>query len=215
MNGCFPGEVDTKLTRQILEAVAAGFNSQVGFTMDLMRHASVRGMEDGAQAWLYGALEKRGYGMDRWTIDVREIEKHSSFSPVKVDYSNAVNVVATHIPSENLGRSLILNGQIDVVPTGPLEMWTRPPFEPWIDDDWLYGRGGADMKSGLCANIFALDALRTLGLKPSAEVFVQSVTEEECTGNGALSALVRGYSAEAAMIPEPEDDMLVRANVAA
>ena len=69
------------------------------------------------------------------------------------------------------------------------------------------------MKGGLCANIFALDALRTLGLKPSAEVFVQSVTEEECTGNGALSALVRGYSAEAAMIPEPEEDMLVRANV--
>ena len=213
MNGCFPGEVDTKLTRKILEAVAAGCDSQVGFTMDLMRHASVRGMEDGAQAWLYGALEKRGYGMDRWTIDVREIEKHSGFSPVKVDYSNAVNVVATHIPSENLGRSLILNGHIDVVPTGPPEMWTRPPFESWIDDDWLYGRGGADMKSGLCANIFALDALRTLGLKPSAEVFVQSVTEEECTGNGALSALVRGYSAEAAMIPEPEEDMLVRANV--
>ncbi len=39
------------------------------------------------------------------------------------------------------------------------------------------------------------------------------MTEEECTGNGALSALVRGYSAEAALIPEPEEDKLVRANV--
>jgi len=38
------------------------------------------------------------------------------------------------------------------------------------------------------------------------------VTEEECTGNGALSCLVRGYRAEAAIIPEPEDDKLVRAN---
>ena len=79
MNGCFPGEVDTKLTRQILEAVAAGFDSQVSFTMELMRHVSIRGMEDGAQTWLYGALEKRGYGMNRWTIDVREIESTPVF----------------------------------------------------------------------------------------------------------------------------------------
>jgi acetylornithine deacetylase len=42
---------------------------------------------------------------------------------------------------------------------------------------------------------------------------VQSVTEEECTGNGALSALVRGYRADAAIITEPEDDKLIRANV--
>ena len=69
------------------------------------------------------------------------------------------------------------------------------------------------MKAGLCANIFAMDALRDLGLQPSAEVYIQSVTEEECTGNGALSALVRGYQADAAIIPEPEDEMLVRANV--
>ena len=111
------------------------------------------------------------------------------------------------------GRSLILNGHVDVVPTGPLEMWTRPPFEPCIDGGWLYGRGGADMKAGLCANVFALDALRRLGLQPAGTVHVQSVTEEECTGNGALSALVRGYRADAALIPEPEENMLVRANV--
>ena len=69
------------------------------------------------------------------------------------------------------------------------------------------------MKAGLAANIGALDALRALGYNPAATVHVQSVTEEECTGNGALSALVRGYRAEAAIIPEPEDDKLVRANV--
>jgi len=69
------------------------------------------------------------------------------------------------------------------------------------------------MKAGLCANVFALDALGRLGLQPSGVVHVQSVTEEECTGNGALSALVRGYRADAALIPEPEENMLVRANV--
>ena len=92
-------------------------------------------------------------------------------------------------------------------------MWARPPFEPHIDGGWLYGRGGADMKAGLCANVFALDALRRLGVQPAGPVHIQSVTEEECTGNGALSALVRGYRADAALIPEPEENMLVRANV--
>ena len=151
--------------------------------------------------------------MDRWAIDVEKIENHPGFSPVKVDYSNAINVVGTHQPGTIQGRSLILNGHVDVVPTGPLEMWARPPFEPSIDEGWLYGRGGADMKAGLCANVFALDALRRLGLQPAGTVHVQSVTEEECTGNGALSALVRGYRADAALIPEPEENMLVRANV--
>jgi acetylornithine deacetylase len=62
-------------------------------------------------------------------------------------------------------------------------------------------------------NIFALDALRRLGLQPAATVYIQSVSEEECTGNGALSCLVRGYKAAAALIPEPEGEQLVRANV--
>jgi acetylornithine deacetylase len=151
--------------------------------------------------------------MDRWVIDIDEIKEHPGFSPVTVDYDNAVNVVGALQPREEKGRSLILNGHIDVVPPGPPAMWTRPPFEPRVEGNWLYGRGSGDMKAGLAANIFALDALRALGWRPAATVYVQSVTEEECTGNGALSCLVRGYRADAAIIPEPEDDQLVRANV--
>ena len=69
------------------------------------------------------------------------------------------------------------------------------------------------MKAGIAANIFALDALRALGKAPAASLYVQSVTEEECTGNGALACLARGYRADAAIIPEPTDNTLVRANV--
>ena len=92
-------------------------------------------------------------------------------------------------------------------------MWTHPPFEPVIEGDWLYGRGGADMKAGHAANIFALDALRRIGLQPAATVYVQSVVEEELTGNGALMTHLRGYKADAVLIPEPEEEKLVRANV--
>ena len=58
-------------------------------------------------------------------------------------------------------------------------MWTHAPFDPVIEGDWLYGRGGADMKVGHAANIFAMDALRRIGLQPAATVYVQSVVEEE------------------------------------
>ncbi|MCT7376309.1 ArgE/DapE family deacylase [Chelativorans salis] len=197
----------------ILVAVEEGFEEQLQFTEELVRFPSERGHEHTCQEFVHEALRGRGYKMDRWVIDVDELKDHPAFSPVVVSYDNAVNVVGTHVPREAKGRSLILNAHIDVVPTGPLEMWSRPPHEPWRNGDWLYGRGAADMKAGLAANIYAMDALRRLGYQPAATLYQQSVTEEECTGNGTLACLVRGYHADAIICPEPEDDMLVRANV--
>jgi acetylornithine deacetylase len=68
------------------------------------------------------------------------------------------------------------------------------------------------MKAGHAANLACLDALRRIGLQPAATVYVQSVVEEESTGNGALMTHLRGYRADAVLIPEPEDERLVRAN---
>jgi acetylornithine deacetylase len=208
-----PGDLDPALEAKIIAAVDEGFAAQIEFTRALVRHPSLRGREHTAQEMIHGALRERGYSVERWAIDVDEIRDHPGFSPVAVDYENAINVVGTHRPSETLGRSLILNGHIDVVPVGPTDMWSRAPFDPHVDGDWLYGRGAGDMKAGLAANIFAIDALRRLGWQPAATVYQQSVTEEECTGNGALSCLVRGYRADAAIITEPTHACLVRANV--
>ena len=77
----------------------------------------------------------------------------------------------------------------------------------------MHGRGAGDMKAGLSACLFALKALRRLGWQPAADVFLQSVVEEECTGNGALACLARGYRADAAFIPEPLEPKLMRAQV--
>jgi len=51
--------------------------------------------------------------------------------------------------------------------------------------------------------VAAFDALRRLGFEPAAKLVLQSVVEEECTGNGALACLVEGYTADEALIPEP------------
>ena len=197
----------------ILQSVDAAFEAQLQFTEALVRFPSTRGQEGTCQDFLFEAYRARGYSVDRWRIEADDIAHHPGFSPIAHDYDQAINVVATHRPRQQVGRSLILNGHVDVVPTGPKTLWDAPPFEPHREGDWLYGRGAGDMKAGLAANLFALDALARAGFQPAAPVYVQSVTEEECTGNGALSALVRGYQADAAIIPEPVGEALVRANV--
>jgi acetylornithine deacetylase len=146
------------LSGKLLKAVDAGFDAQVAFLADLTRFPSTRGQEAPAQDFMSAAMAKRGLVVDRWKVAVDDIRHLPGFSPVAVSYDNAWNVVGTHRPRQATGRSLILNGHIDVVPTGPLDMWADPPFAPRIADGWMYGRGAGDMKAGLAANLFALDA---------------------------------------------------------
>ncbi len=204
---------DRSLTERLLKSVDDGFDEQIAFTAELTRMPSLRGQEASAQDAMARAMAERALAVDRWRIDVEDIRHLPGFSPVAVSYDNAYNVVGAWRPRSPRGRSLILNGHIDVVPTGPLDMWTVPPFEPRIDGGWLHGRGAGDMKAGLVANLYALDAIRRIGLEPTADVYVQSVIEEECTGNGALACLQRGYRAEAAIIPEPMGEHLLSAQV--
>lgn len=56
------------------------------------------------------------------------------------------------------GPLLVFAGHTDVVPTGPLEQWQSPPFEPTLQGDRLIGRGAADMKGSLAAMLVACEA---------------------------------------------------------
>jgi acetylornithine deacetylase len=204
---------DRKLVGQIVSSVEAGFDEQIRYTQDLIRLRSVRGDEHVIQDRVFRELRGRGYAMERYEIDQNAIERHPGGSPFSDEHSRAPIVVGIHRPREEIGRTLILQAHVDVVPEGPASLWTHPPYEPVIEGDWLYGRGGADMKAGHAANLYALDALRRIGFQPAATVYIQSVVEEESTGNGALMTHLRGYKADAVLIPEPEDEKLVRANV--
>jgi len=204
---------DAAIVQKLLEAVDDGFEDQVRFTADLTRLPSLRGQEATAQDFMARAFRERGLGVDRWLVKLEDIKDLPGFSPIAVSYENAWNVVGIHRPETVKGRSLILNGHIDVVPTGPAEMWKSPPFEPRIEGNWMYGRGAGDMKAGLAAGLHAFDAIQRAGYRPAGEVYLQSVVEEECTGNGALACLQRGYRADAAIIPEPSGTELSMAQV--
>lgn len=198
----------------IAEAVASGVDAQVAWLTKLVAFDSTRGNEAECQDWLAGEYVARGWEVDRYRIADVAIEGLPGYSPVvDADYSKAVQVVATHRVSEPKGRSLILQGHIDVVPTGAPELWTQDPFKARIIDGWLHGRGAGDMKCGVSAMVFALDALRRLGFVPASTVHIETVSEEECTGNGALSTLARGYRADAALIPESMGHKIIRAEL--
>jgi acetylornithine deacetylase len=77
----------------------------------------------------------------------------------------------------------------------------------------MYGRGACDMKSGTIGALYALDAIKAAGLRPTARIHFQSVIEEESTGVGALSTLQRGYRADACFIPEPTFGKMIRSQV--
>jgi acetylornithine deacetylase len=205
--------LEADLRDKIIASVEAGFADQLAFTQEMIRFPSVRGAEHTVQDFVFRQLSDRGYAMDRFEMDRAAIESHPGGSPWTDEHSEAPIVVGIHRPRTEAGRSLILQAHVDVVPPGPAEMWTHAPFDPVIEGDWIYGRGGADMKVGHAANLFAMDALRRIGLQPAATVYVQSVVEEESTGNGALMTHLRGYKADAVLIPEPEEEKLVRANV--
>ena len=88
-----------ELIEQILDAVDQGFEQQLAFTQQMMALDSTRGNEHQAQACFFEALDSRGYEMDQWSIDVAQIESHPGFSPVKVNYDNAVSYTHLTLPT--------------------------------------------------------------------------------------------------------------------
>ncbi|MEY4863298.1 MAG: hypothetical protein RLZ51_1393, partial [Pseudomonadota bacterium] len=199
---------DQGFERELSAVVAAQRSDTVRMLSELVALPSLLGQEAGAQDWMADRMGELGVRVDRFDIDEAKLRSHRGWSPSLISYDGRPNVVGVHQPREIQGRSLILNGHIDVVPVGNASMWRSAPFEPRLDGDRLYGRGAADMKAGIIAWLQAFRALQALGMEPAAPVYLQSVIEEECTGNGALACLVQGYHADAAIITEPGEGLL-------
>jgi acetylornithine deacetylase len=200
-----PAELDP-LGRDIIDAIAAEAGAMESLVTDLVRTPTTRGNEASGQEVMRDAFGELGLHQVDVRMDPDMLRAHPGHSPFSWDVSDKANVVATWRPGDAPGppgRSLILNGHIDVVSAEPLDRWSVPPFAGVREGNWLYGRGAADMKCGLAAVVGAVRGLRSLGLVPRAPVILESVVEEECTGNGTLQCVLAGFAADGAIVAEP------------
>ena len=106
-------------------------------TCELIHRASVTPDDAGCQSVIAERLARAGFTIER------------------LRYGEVDNLWATHGGD---GPLFLMLGHTDVVPSGPIEAWASPPFEPTLRDGRLYGRGTADMKSGVAAMVVALEA---------------------------------------------------------
>ncbi|PVB62874.1 ArgE/DapE family deacylase [Labrenzia sp. 011] len=196
----------------ITHAVDTSFEKQVAFLQEIVRAPSLRGAEAGVQGIVAQALKARGFEVETYPVDAEALKDHPAYSPATIDYAGTFNVSGRKQPTGTSGRSLILNAHVDVVPTANPDHWTHPPFAAVREGDWLYGRGAGDMKAGLAANLFAVEAIEAAGFQLRAPLEFQSVIDEEVTGNGTAAAILRGASADAVLIPEPTDEDVIFAN---
>ena len=114
----------------------------VALTEELIRRVSVTPDDAGCQTLI----------ADRLTV--------AGFLCEQIDFGAVKNLWATHGPLDTTrsGPVLCFLGHTDVVPPGPREAWASDPFVPEVRDGFLYGRGAADMKSGVAAMVCAFES---------------------------------------------------------
>lgn len=191
---------ETELT--ILKSCDRVFEDTLSFTEDMVRQYSVLNQEQRVLDVAERQLKALDLPVQRVEMKHDAMCGHSLYVPVPWDHENKYNLVSV-LNKGAEGKTLVLNGHLDVVSADPSDMWTRVPHEPWRKEGWLYGRGAGDMQSGVAAMIFAVHAIRSAGYEIKSPLTIQTVVEEECSGNGSLACLQQGFGGDFVLIPEP------------
>jgi acetylornithine deacetylase len=169
----------------------------VEYMMDLVRFPSINqtqgGEEKPVQEWLASSLAAFGFDkVDKFAVDEEKLRP---------------NVVGV-LEGSGGGKSLLLNGHMDVVPVTLPDIWCCKPFEPAIIDGKVYGRGTSDMKGGITSAVWAMKAIKEFGIKTKGDVILQAVIGEEsqqAEEYGTVQCLKRGYKADFGIVCEPSD----------
>ena len=141
----------------------------VELAMQLITQPSVTPTDAGCQAIMIARLKSRGLKIENLRFD------------------DVHNFWAVHGDS---GPIFCFAGHTDVVPTGPLENWSHPPFTPTIVDGQLYGRGAADMKGSLAAMVVAAEQFVTdLPDHKGRLAFLITSDEEGIAVNGTVKVV--------------------------
>ncbi len=199
-----------QVTAALWQAIDDRQDELIGIVADLVRRPSVLGQEAEAQAYVADHLRKSGMATESWDLD-DAIKTQPNAGDSGISFSGRPNVTGKR-PGGGGGRSLIINGHIDVVSPEPVSAWTHDPWGAEIVGDRMYGRGAHDMKSGVALNLFLPRLLSDLGIELAGDLTIHSVIEEECTGNGALAASLRDR-ADAALVTEPQHTAYTQAHL--
>jgi succinyl-diaminopimelate desuccinylase len=183
----------------VLRAAEEARDEIVDFTRQLIRIPTVNPPGDCYEECarvLGDALRTDGFSIDYLVASERP--EHSAAFP-------RVNVVGKRVARQDR-PALHLNGHIDVVPVG--HGWTHDPFGGAVQNGRIYGRGAADMKSGIAAARFAAEAIRRAGIELAGTLEISGTVDEESggwAGTAHLAEVGRLTSAttDYVIIPEP------------
>lgn len=143
---------------------------------------------------------------DAGCMDLIEPRLHAMDMCIQhLDSANVRNLLAVHGDG---APHLMLLGHTDVVPPGPAEDWTSPPFSPEVRDGMLYGRGAADMKGAVAACVVAVERfLKANPDHPGTLSLLLNSDEEGPAEHGvrfvAEQLQSRGLLPDACLVAEP------------
>ncbi|MGG0719231.1 peptidase [Robertmurraya massiliosenegalensis] len=192
----------TAIKEQLKNWLTSNQERGIDLLQQFVQAKSTQGIERDVQELVVKELYRMGLEVDVWEPDGKELADHPFFTSPRTEFSGSPNVVGV-LKGTGGGRSIILNGHIDVVPEGDLNKWENDPYSGEIVDGKMYGRGTTDMKGGNVSLLLAIQAIQALGFRLKGDVLFESVIEEESGGAGTLATILRGYKADAALIPEP------------
>ena len=150
---------------------------------------------------------------DKGCFDLIEpILNELGFVSERINYKNVENLYSVY---GNNGPTFCFLGHTDVVPTGPENLWTHPPFSAKKVDDKIYGRGAADMKGNICAFLNALSEFVNSEKNLNFKIAVLLTSNEEGeSDDGFIDILLdklleRGEKIDYCLVGEPSSSEIV------
>lgn len=182
-----------RLEHRVHELIAKHADDYIGVLRELVAIPSVLGDEGRVQARIKERMRELG-------VFEREIfaTNEPPFVPSGRSYEGRPCIVGRIRGNGN--HHFILNAHADTAPVENAASWTHPPFAAEVVDGKLYGRGALDDKAGLAMMLLIADCLRKADARLPGDVILESVIDDEDTGNGTLACTEAGYRADAAIV---------------
>lgn len=195
------GPLRTLAPREADVLAAIDESRLLGTLAGLVAIPSWGGRERRAQEYVAEVMAGLGMDVDVWEIDETGLARHPDYA-TEIVREDPLGVVGRARWGDG-GRTLVLNGHVDVVPPGDRSRWATPPFEMVLRRGRVYGRGVADMKGPLAAGLAGVGAVLASGAPLRGTLRFQSVVGEEDGGLGTLASVLRGHVGDGAMVLEP------------